>query len=111
MQKRAAVRRPLGLLTDAELVDDRAIAIEVGLLEVVEEPTAAADELEQSAAAVMVLRVGPEVLGQVGDAVREERDLHLRRPGVTLVGGKVRNQFRFLLLGGRQNPVSLDVNR
>src|SRR6266581_2571354 len=92
--RRRAEARPT-LLTDAELVDDRAIAIEIGLLEVVEETAAPADELQQAAAAVMVLRMRLEVLGQVGDAVREEGDLYLRGPGVTLVGGKVDDQVGF----------------
>src|SRR3954447_22620238 len=97
------------LLTDAELVDDGAIALEIGLLEVVEKTAPAPDELQQTAAGVMVLRVRLEVLGQIRDAVRKESDLHLRRTSVTRMGGEVRDQIRFLLLGGRQNPVSLDV--
>src|SRR5437016_4873910 len=84
---RRAKARPT-LLTDAELVDDRAIAIEIGLLEIVEEAAAPADELHQAAAAVVVLRVRLEVLGQVGDAIRKEGDLNLRGSRVTVVGGK-----------------------
>src|SRR4051794_31859152 len=102
----AAPRDSDQLLADTELVDDRAIAIVVGLLQVVEQATTPADQLEQSAAAVMVLRMRLEVLGEVGDTVRQKRDLHLRRAGVAVMGGVARNQLRFLLLGGRQNPVS-----
>src|SRR5688500_16077411 len=62
--------RPLGdraLLTDTELVDDRAVPLHIGLLEVVKKPAAASDELQQTATGMMVLRMGLEMLGEVGD--------------------------------------------
>ena len=45
------------------------------------------DHLEKSAAAVMILVVGLEMLGQVVDPVGKDRDLYLGGTGVTLVGG------------------------
>src|SRR5258706_12309401 len=68
-------RALMWLLADAQLVDDGAVAVLVRLLEVVQKAAAAADKLQEAAAAVMVLRVGLEVLGQVGDAVRGEWEL------------------------------------
>src|SRR5437867_1156989 len=94
-------------LTDAELVDDRAVSFLVGLLEVIEKATAASDELEQAAPAVVILRVRLEVLGQISDAVRQEGNLHLRRSRVIVMRAILRNQIRFMLLGGWQNTVSL----
>ncbi len=38
---------------------------------------------------MVVLLVGLEVLGEVGDALAEEGDLHLGRAGVALVGGEL----------------------
>src|SRR5690606_7189639 len=73
------------LLTNAELRDDRAVALDVLRADVVEETTTAADELQKATAAVVVLRVRLEVLGEVGDPLAEERDLHLGRPAVGLV--------------------------
>src|SRR6185369_4793566 len=73
------------LFSDAELVDDRAVALKVGLLEVVQKTAAAADEFHQSAAAVMVLRVRLEMLGQVSDSIREKCDLHFGRPGIAVM--------------------------
>src|SRR5688500_10075896 len=70
------------LLTNAELVDDRAVALHVDLLEVVQQTAAAPDELQKAAAGVVVLRVRLEVLGQIADAVREECNLHFWRPGI-----------------------------
>ena len=49
------------------------------------------DHLQHAAAAVVVLVVALEVLGQRVDAMRQDRDLNLRGAGVTLVGGVLRN--------------------
>src|SRR4029078_2317582 len=40
---------------------------------------------QQSAAPVVILGVPLVVLGEVLDAIREQRDLHFRRPGVVRV--------------------------
>ena len=45
-----------------------------------------ADHLQHAAAAVVVLVVSLEVLGQRVDAIGKDRDLNLGRTGVTLVG-------------------------
>ena len=95
------------LLTNSEFVDDRAVALGVGLLEVIQKTAATADHLQKPAPAVMIFRVRLEVLRQVADATREERDLHFGRPSVPVVRFVLRNELRFLLLGGRQNTVSL----
>src|SRR5437762_706838 len=100
-------RPPQRLLTDAELVDDRTVTFLIGLLEVIEKATTTTDELEQTAAAVMILRVRLEVLGQVSNTVRQEGDLHLRRAGIISMRAVLRNQIRLLLLGCWQNPFSL----
>src|SRR5688572_25544984 len=70
------------LLTNAELVDDRAVALHVDLLEVIQQAAAAPDQLQKAAAGVVILRVRLEVLGQIADAVREECNLHFWRPGI-----------------------------
>src|SRR5258708_27933491 len=75
-----AVRAPIWLLADAELVDDGAVAVLIRLLQVVEKAAAAADQLEETAAAVMLLRMGLEVLGQAGAPIRQNRHPHLPRP-------------------------------
>src|SRR5690242_16142522 len=70
------------LSAQAKLLDQGAIALEVRALQIVEHPAPAPDELQQAATRVVVLRVRPQMLGELVDAGREERDLHLRRPGV-----------------------------
>src|ERR1035438_4849426 len=68
-----------------EALDQDRVALLALLLEVVEQAAALADHDHEAAAAVVVLGVGLEVLGEVVDALREDRDLDLRRTGVRLV--------------------------
>jgi len=69
--------RELRLPPEPELLNERAIALEIPLLQVVEEPAAPADELEEPAARVVILPMDAEVLGQLLDPLGEQRDLHL----------------------------------
>ena len=62
---------------EAELADQRAVPLEVLLLQIVQEPAAAADEHQEPAARVMVVLVLAQVLGQMVDSRGEHRDLHL----------------------------------
>src|SRR6478752_4951752 len=89
---------PSGSATEAEALDDRAVALDLGLLQVVEKTTALADEQQQTTTAVVVVLVLLEVLGEVADAVAEQRDLHLGRAGVALGRGVLGDD---LLLGLR----------
>src|SRR5579859_1122972 len=73
------------LVPQPELVDDLPVARQVGALEVVQEPTALADHLEEPATAVMVLAVAAEMIGERVDACAEERDLDLGRAEVRSV--------------------------
>ena len=70
--------------TQAEALDDRAVALDVGLLQVVQQATTLADEQQQATTAVVVVLVLLEVLGQVRDAVAQQRDLDLGGAGVAL---------------------------
>jgi hypothetical protein len=70
------------LASQAQFLNQCAVPLQVPLLEVVQEPSAAADELQQPAARVVVLRVRAQMLGQLVDALGEQCDLHLGRAGV-----------------------------
>src|SRR5699024_7412453 len=72
------------LSAQTESLDQRTVALHVVLPQVAEETTAATDEQQQATTAVVVVLVVTRVLGQVGDALREEGDLHLRGAGVAL---------------------------
>src|SRR3954453_5168834 len=66
------------LSAQAEALDDRPIPVDVGLGEVVQQPAALADQQQQPPTAVVVVLVRAQVLGEVADALRHQRDLDLR---------------------------------
>jgi|SRR6185437_15968456 len=72
-------------MTESKLADEPAIPFEVRPLHVVEQPATTTNHLEQSAATVIVLLMGSKVVGQIIDALGEERDLHGGGPAVGLV--------------------------
>src|SRR4029453_10831930 len=98
-------RSRVTLLADSELPNEIGVALRIFLLEIVEQSATLADELQQAAPRVMVFRVALEVLGQVADALAQNRDLHLRRPGCRVVGAIRPNHFRLSIL--RQGQVSV----
>ena len=73
-------------LPDAQLGDEGTIALDVLLLEVVQQTAALADHLQQAAVGMLVLGVVPHVLGQHVDPLGEDGHLDLGRAGVPLVG-------------------------
>ncbi len=89
------------LLSQAELADDRAVTLDVVLLQVVQQASSATDHLLQTAAAMEVLLVSLEVLGQVSDAVGQNSNLYLGRTCVALVGSVLLDDvvLEFLLHG------------
>src|SRR5712691_721299 len=76
------------LAAEPEPCDDGAVARVVLLDQIRKKATALADELEEAATRMVVLRKASEMLGQALDPLRQERDLDLRRSGVTFLGGK-----------------------
>src|SRR5215216_3719385 len=73
------------LLTDTEALDDLSVTVDVLALQVIEQPPALANELQQPAPRMVILAVGLEVLGQVVDAFAENRDLNFWGAGVFVV--------------------------
>src|SRR5690606_23954930 len=71
------------LSTKTETLDERAVAVDVDVLQVTQQATALTDEQEQATARVVVVLVCLEVLGEVLDALRQHCDLHLGGSGVT----------------------------
>ena len=71
------------LLTDTERLDHGAIPVDVLGLEIVQEPTALADQHEQAATRMVILRVHLEVLGEIRNPFRKQSDLNFGRPGIT----------------------------
>ena len=79
------------LLSEVQLVDDRAVTLDVGLLEVAEKVSSVADHLLKSATAVVVLVVVLEVFCKILDPVSKERDLYLGRTCVALMSSVLLN--------------------
>src|SRR4051812_19474143 len=87
----ARVRGPSGrtvpsscLPAQTEPLDERAVAADVGLGQVVQQAATPPDQQEQPPPAVVVVLVQLEVLGQVADPAGQHGDLHLGRAGVLL---------------------------
>ncbi len=92
------------LATDAELLNQPFIAIEIRAMEIVEQTAPLANQTQQAPPGMVVLRVAFEVSGELIDTRREDRDLYfgraaiVRRAGVSLdnfllAGGRERHQF------------------
>ena len=62
-------------MAEPELIDELTVSPQIGPLHIVEEPTAPADHLQQTAAAVIVLLVGTEMIRQIVDSLGEKRYL------------------------------------
>ena len=81
------------LSADAKLFDDRAVAIDVGLRQVIEKTTALTNEQQQTAAAVVIMLVSLEVASQIVDTTRHERDLNFWASGIARLGAKFCDDF------------------
>ena len=81
------------LVAEAKIADDLAVSVDVGLLEVREKAPAFSDHLEEAATAVMISGVGLEVIGQMIDPLRKQRNLHVSRTGIPLVKLEIADRF------------------
>ena len=77
----------------AEALDERAVALDVGVLQVVQQATTLSDEQQQSAAAVVVVLVLLQVTGQVRDAAGQQV-LNTLRPLGALVVAEVTRRVK-----------------
>jgi hypothetical protein len=66
------------LLAQPETIDQPTVFVEVRPLEVIEQLASAAHHPQQPASRMVILDVRLEMLGQIGDARRQQRDLDLR---------------------------------
>src|SRR5438270_1475799 len=102
----------------AEAGDQRPITLHVVVADVVEQAATTADEHQESPTTVVVLLVDLQVVGELVDALRQQRDLHLRRPGVGVVDfvladrrGFVRHAERSLRNGRECAPTRAETRR
>src|SRR5688572_3915184 len=73
---------PSKLAANPEASDQIAVARLVFALHIIEQAAALADHLQQTATGMVVALMGLEVLGEVGDPLGQDRDLHVRRAGI-----------------------------
>src|SRR3972149_1585266 len=74
---------------DPELFSQGPKPLRTLLSEILQETAALADEHQQAPPGVVILHMQLEVIGQAVDALRQERDLDLRRAGVPFVESKL----------------------
>jgi hypothetical protein len=72
-------------VAETKILDDLPVSVYVGPSQVIQKPAAAADHLEEAAAAVVILPMGSEVIGEVVDPLREQGNLDAGRAGIGLV--------------------------
>ena len=80
-----SIRNQQLLLAQLELFGDGLVTAHVRRLEIVQQPATLADHHEQPAAGPVILQILLQVLGQVVDPLRQQRDLHVGRTGIALV--------------------------
>src|SRR5690606_41887753 len=84
------------LVTQPQLVDQGAVALEIAAPEVGQEPSPGADHLEKAAPAVVVLWMETEMLGERVDPLGKQSHLDLRGSGVGLMRPMLRDHRFFL---------------
>ena len=94
--------------TQAEALDQRAVARDVDLGDVLEQPATTTDQQQQPATRVVIVLVHLEVLGQIGDALGQHRDLGLRRTGVGVMQAVLAEDL-FFLLGGERHETTPSI--
>jgi hypothetical protein len=87
------------LPADSQSLDDRAITLDILFLQVVQQTSSLTDDLEKTPTGMMIFLVGAEMLSKIGDALGQKSDLHLRRPGVSLMGLELFNDFLLAFRG------------
>jgi hypothetical protein len=85
------------LLAELELLGNRLVAVYVGSLQIIEQTPPLANHHEQSPAGAMILLIFLKVIGEMVDALRQQRNLDIRRAGIPLVELKITNRLRFCL--------------
>jgi hypothetical protein len=78
------VANEAGLSPDAELIDQRAVTREIGTAQILKQTAAFSHQSKQTAARMMVLHVGFEMLRQLLDASTHERNLNFG--GAAVIG-------------------------
>ena len=87
------------LLAQAEAIDQLPVLVSVGPLQVVEELAPPAHHTQQTAPGMVILYVGLEVLREVRDTRRQQRDLDLGRSCIAVRALILFDEVGFLCVG------------
>ena len=91
-------RETARLATNLEALQQLFVGLEIMPFDIIEKFASAAGHRDEAAAAMKVLAVGTEVIGEVGDALGEQGDLYLGRAGIRVVRFEVGDDRRFIQL-------------
>ena len=83
------------LLTELQFLGNRLITADVGRVEVIQQTPALANHHQQAPAGTVVFLELLQVLGQMIDPLRKQRDLDIGRPCIPFVELEIANRFRF----------------
>jgi hypothetical protein len=87
------------LLADTKSLNNGLIALGIVSLQVIEQATALANQHEQTAPGTVILLVSLKMLGQLTNALTQQRNLDFRTPSIGLVRTVRVNNGLFLLSG------------
>src|SRR3546814_1693749 len=94
---------PSRLFAKTQLRDKFRVAARVFLFQIVKQAAALVDEHQKATTAVVILVMTFELLGQVRDALGQDRHLHLGRPRIAILAGMFLDEFLLALRGNRQD--------
>jgi hypothetical protein len=86
--------RPAPLSAQFQFLGDGLVAAHVHVVQIIQQTASLADHHQQPAPGSVILLVLLQMFRQVVDALRQQRNLHIRRTGIPLVQLKTINRFR-----------------
>ena len=84
------------LSSQAQGLNDGSIPFHVIVFDIIQESATPAHHHQQTSSGVMVFFVDLEMLRQIGDAMRQQSDLHFRGAGVAFVRFETVDEFFFI---------------
>jgi hypothetical protein len=90
---------PDTLSADTQFIDQVAVALDTFIFQIIEQTPPLTDDFEQTAPGMVVLLMGAEVFGEIGNPRGKKRNLHLGRTGIPLVSLEFVDKFLFVFRG------------
>jgi hypothetical protein len=87
------------LSSQAQLLDDASVSLDVGLCQVIQQPSSLSYKHQKPPAGVVIFLVSLEVLGEVIDSLGEDGNLHFGGPGVPFLLPEILDDLFLFFLG------------